>query len=143
MDNDLRHVADSCVVDPFVGVDVVYSLPAPGERSVPWIVRVYAQARRARVYKQRIITGAGETIGEAAAAVIDAVCEAYRTGEITTTGGIRPQVLASFDERAEGIKAARERELLIACVMEMDGVPREKAARRVDRALAERKAGES
>jgi hypothetical protein len=118
--NDLRHVADSCGVDPFVGVDVVYSLPAPGERSVPWVVRVYAQARRARVYKQRIITGAGETIGEAAAAV-----------------------LASFDERAEGIKAARERESLIACVMEMDGVPREKAERRVDRALAQRAGKES
>jgi hypothetical protein len=116
----------------------VYSLPAPGERSVPRVVRVYAQARRARVYKQRIITGTGETIGEAAAAVIDAVCEAYRAGDIATTSGIRPQVLASFDEQA-----ARERESLIACVMEMDGVPREKAERRVDRALVERAGKES
>jgi hypothetical protein len=72
IDNDLRHVADSCGVDPFTGVDVVYSLPKPGEPSMSWVVRVYARATRARVYKQRIITSAGETIEEATAAVIDA-----------------------------------------------------------------------
>lgn len=138
MDNELRNVADSCGVDPFTAVDVVYSLSKPGDETAPWVVRVYVQSTRARVYKQRIITGAGETIAAAAVAAIDAVCEAFRAGDITTPEGVRPQVLADFDGRADAIKATRERDALIAVVMEMDGVPREKAEHRVDRALAQR-----
>lgn len=140
MNNELRHVADSCGVDPFKAVDVIWSVPKPGEPPMQWTVRVYAQSTRARVYKQRTITGSGETIQEAAAAAIDGVCEAFRAGDITTPEGIRPQVLASYDERAEAIKAAREREALINCVMIANDWPREKAERRIDRTLAERKA---
>jgi hypothetical protein len=49
-------------------------------------------------------------------------------------------LLASFDERVEQIKAARERESLINIAMSMEDWPRAKAERRVDRMLAARAA---
>ncbi len=133
-----RSVADACGVDPFTAVEIAFTPAKPGEACSPWTVRVFVQGTRARVYKQRTVAAAAESLADAVAEVIDRVCEAFRAGDIITPCGIRPQVLASFDERIESIKAARERESLITCVMEMDGVPRAIAERRVDRALAQR-----